>query len=224
MKSEKLDHLLEHLFLLLEDNAKEAPNGREVRCDHSALSDYVEFTPNSDESRFINVEGESYVLTDLGEERAESLIRRNRLTERLLTDLLQVSGEEMESQACKFEHVISPEVEDSICTLLGHPTYCPHGRKIPRGECCKGFKTDIQQVVVPLDRIKVGSTSKIIFTTPAYHERYERLTLLGVEPGASITLYKKIPSFVIKVDETEVALDQEVAREIFVRPSNGKNL
>ena len=70
----------------------------------------------------------------------------------------------------------------------------------------------------------MGSTSKIIFTTPAYHERYERLTLLGVEPGASITLYKKIPSFVIKVDETEVALDQEVAREIFVRPSNGKKL
>ena len=67
-----------------------------------------------------------------------------------------------------------------------------------------------------------GTTSKIMFTTPAYHERYERLTLLGVEPGAEIKLNQKIPSFVVKVDQTEVALDRDVAQEIFVRPSNGK--
>ena len=46
--------------------------------------------------------------------------------------------------------------------------------------------------------------------------------LLGVEPGAEIKLYQKLPAFVVKVNQTEVALDKDVAQEIFVRPSNGK--
>lgn len=223
MKKEKLDHLLEHVYLLLEegDNGSGEKNG--VRCDHASLNGYAEFLPDAEESKLLVVNGETMELTKTGVQKAESLIRRHRLTERLLKDLLQISEEEMEAQACKFEHVLSPEVEDSICTLLGHPTFCPHGRKIPRGECCKGFKTELSPVVVPLHRLEVGKTSKIIFTTPAYHKRYERLTLLGVEPGAIISLYQKYPSFVIKVDETEIALDGEVAREIFVRPFNGKS-
>ncbi len=222
MRPEKLDHLLEHVYLLLEENEETSEYENGVRCDHASLNGYAEQLPSAEASKFLNVTGETFELTELGEKKAESLVRRHRLTERLLSDLLQISEDEMESQACKFEHVLSPEVEDSICTFLGHPTYCPHGRKIPRGECCKGFKTEIRQVVVPLDRVEVGTTSKIMFTTPAYHERYERLTLLGVEPGAEIKLYQKIPSFVVKVDQTEVALDKEVAQEIFVRPSNGK--
>jgi len=223
MKPEKLDHLLEHVYLLLEEGDNGSIEKNRVRCDHASLNGYAEILPDAEESKLVSVSGETMALTDTGIKRAESLVRRHRLTERLLKDLLQVSEVEMEAQACKFEQVLSPEVEDSICTLLGHPTFCPHGRKIPRGECCKGFKTELSPVVVPLNRLKVGRSSKIIFTTPSYHERYERLTLLGVEPGAVITLYQKLPSFVIKVDETEIALDTEVAREIFVRPFNGKS-
>jgi len=223
MKSEKLDHLLEHVYLLLEDKENGSGEKSGVRCDHASLNGYAEFLPHAEESKLVSVSGETLVLTDSGIKKAESLIRRHRLAERLLKDLLQVSEVEMEAQACKFEQVLSPEVEDSICTLLGHPTYCPHGRKIPRGECCVGFKTELSPVVVPLNRLEVGKSSKIIFTTPSYHERYEKLTLFGVEPGAVITLYQKLPSYVIKVDETEIALDTEVAREIFVRPFNGKS-
>jgi putative ABC transport system ATP-binding protein len=76
-------------------------------------------------------------FTLAGEERARNVIRRHRLAERLFMDVLSIRDEvEIESSACKFEHILSPDVTDRICTLLGHPLECPHGSPIPQGECC----------------------------------------------------------------------------------------
>ena len=76
-------------------------------------------------------------LTPHGRERAASIIRRHRLAERLFTDSLAMDSEsEIEQQACKFEHILSPEATDKICTFLGHPRTCPHGAPIPPGPCC----------------------------------------------------------------------------------------
>jgi Mn-dependent DtxR family transcriptional regulator len=73
----------------------------------------------------------------LGQQRAADVIRRHRLAERLFTQTLKVQNEEeIEQQACKFEHILSPEVTDKICSFLGHPESCPHGSPIPAGECC----------------------------------------------------------------------------------------
>jgi ABC-type glutathione transport system ATPase component len=76
-------------------------------------------------------------LTPRGRERAGSIIRRHRLAERLFTDSLAMDSEsEIEQQACKFEHILSPEATDKICAFLGHPPTCPHGAPIPPGPCC----------------------------------------------------------------------------------------
>jgi putative ABC transport system ATP-binding protein len=76
-------------------------------------------------------------FTARGRERAASIIRRHRLAERLFTDSLAMDSEtEIEQQACKFEHILSPEATDKICTFLGHPRTCPHGAPIPPGPCC----------------------------------------------------------------------------------------
>jgi putative ABC transport system ATP-binding protein len=76
-------------------------------------------------------------LTPRGRERAGSIIRRHRLAERLFTDSLAMDSEsEIEQQACKFEHILSPEATDKICAFLGHPKTCPHGAPIPPGVCC----------------------------------------------------------------------------------------
>ena len=77
-------------------------------------------------------------FTEKGRIRAENVIRRHRLAERLFIQTFQVSDEqEVEEQACKFEHILSAEATDRICTFLGHPLTCPHGSPIPRGECCR---------------------------------------------------------------------------------------
>jgi len=76
-------------------------------------------------------------FTPRGEQRAANVMRRHRLAERLFTETLHIESEsEIEEQACKFEHILSFEATDKICTFLGHPKTCPHGSPIPPGCCC----------------------------------------------------------------------------------------
>jgi len=83
-------------------------------------------------------------LTARGRQRAADIIRRHRLAERLFTDSLALESEsEIEQQACKFEHILSPEATEKICKFLGHPRTCPHGAPIPVGQCC-GAQTGTQ--------------------------------------------------------------------------------
>jgi putative ABC transport system ATP-binding protein len=83
-------------------------------------------------------------LTPRGREKAGSIIRRHRLAERLFTDSLAMDSEtEIEQQACKFEHILSPGATDKICSFLGHPKTCPHGAPIPPGPCCSGVRLDV---------------------------------------------------------------------------------
>ena len=77
------------------------------------------------------------IFTEKGRRRAEDVIRRHRLAEVLFTHTFQVEDEkEIAEQACRFEHILSPEATDRICTFLGHPRTCPHGSLIPAGPCC----------------------------------------------------------------------------------------
>ena len=69
----------------------------------------------------------------------------------------------MESSACDFEHILSPEVTDSICTLLGHPTVCPHDRPVPEGPCCARLARDVGPVVRRLSDVTVGESVRIVF-------------------------------------------------------------
>jgi putative ABC transport system ATP-binding protein len=76
-------------------------------------------------------------FTERGRQRAADIIRRHRLAERLFMETLHMQDEmEIEQQACKFEHILSPEATEKICSFLGHPKTCPHGSPIPPGACC----------------------------------------------------------------------------------------
>jgi len=98
-------------------------------------------------------------LTPRGWERAGSIIRRHRLAERLFTDSLAMDSEsEIEQQACKFEHILSPEATDKICTFLGHPRTCPHGAPIPPGPCC-GRTGDYARLMNKLEGVQSGGPS-----------------------------------------------------------------
>jgi putative ABC transport system ATP-binding protein len=89
------------------------------------------------ESLFVNDGTAVVALTPRGRSKAGSIIRRHRLAERLFTDSLAMDSEsEIEQQACKFEHILSPGATDKICAFLGHPRTCPHGAPIPPGPCC----------------------------------------------------------------------------------------
>ena len=166
----------------------------------------------------LRLDGVAVSLTPAGEARARDVVRRHRLTERLFKDLLAVSESTMEAQACELEHILSPEATESVCTLLGHPPTCPHGRPIPPGSCCATFQKTLRPLVTGLRHFELGATGRIVFIAPRFHDRMDRLASLGVIPGCELRLHQRSPSYVIEIGETTIALDPEIAGEIFVKP------
>jgi putative ABC transport system ATP-binding protein len=81
-------------------------------------------------------------LTEAGSRRARDVVRRHRLAERLFTDTFAIDEAEVHQQACRFEHIITPELDQRICSFLGHPKTCPHGNPIPPGVCCNSGVKD----------------------------------------------------------------------------------
>ena len=81
--------------------------------------------------------GSEVHLTETGSRRARDVVRRHRLAERLFTDTFAIEDAEADVQACRFEHIITPELDQRICSFLGHPKTCPHGNPIPPGVCCE---------------------------------------------------------------------------------------
>ena len=165
----------------------------------------------------VEASGEDVRLTPRGEERARGIIRRHRLAEVLLHNLFELDNLQLESSACQFEHILSEPVTESVCTFLGHPPTCPHGRPIPRGECCDRIRTEIQPLVTRLSDASLGTPVRIVFITPKSRKRLEKLSALGIVPGSRLRLLQRNPSFVIQIGQTTVAVDRDITDEIYVK-------
>ena len=169
------------------------------------------------DEKYITLEKDNIKFTDKGYIKAKDLVRRQRLAERLLMDVLELSRHEVDSSACAFEHILSKEVEESICTLLGHPKECPHGLVMPAGECCEKAHGLIESIVIPLTRLNIGEAGKIVYVLTKNHPQLHRLMSFGIVPGARILLHQKSPSVIIQVEETQVVLEEEIAKEIYIK-------
>jgi DtxR family Mn-dependent transcriptional regulator len=156
-------------------------------------------------------------FTEPGRHRARELIRRHRLAERLFHDVLDVSQREMESSACKLEHILSHQATNSVCILLGHPTTCPHDRPIPRGECCRQGLADVRPLAIRASQLRKGEEAMVAYIGTREESRMEKLAILGILPGSRIRLEQRRPSYILRVDETQLGLDDAIVEEIFVR-------
>jgi len=166
----------------------------------------------------ILIEGENIRLTPKGQREFLNLIRRHRLAERLLFDILKMSDEEgTEEIVCKMEHIISDDFTDAICTLLGHPTTCPHGRPIPPGRCCELRKERVKPLVSNLTQMKPGEKGDIAFISTIDHEKMDRLAGMGLIPGVEIRVHQLHPAVVILFDETTLSMDDDYAKIVYVR-------
>lgn len=161
------------------------------------------------------------VLTPEGRVIAEDVTRRHRLTEVMLSSFLGLDKERASEISCIVEHDIRPEMVDSVCTLLGHPSTCPHGSPIPPGPCCKAGRTTVESTVVPLTRLHPGESGRIIYIKPRDHSRLHRLTSLGITPGVIVQMHRRHPAFCIRYEETDLAINADVAEDIHVSRLNG---
>ena len=136
--------------------------------------------------------------------------------EMLVSSILKLKNSAMEEVACKVEHRLEPEVEESICTLLGHPEVCPDGKPIPKGRCCEKKLSVINQIVTSLGELKPSESGKITYIKPGSQSNLHQLISFGLQPGVVVTVHRTNPAFCIKFENTELALDQKIAKNIFV--------
>jgi DtxR family Mn-dependent transcriptional regulator len=214
--TEELEEILEEIWTTLETRGEAPAAGARVPPE-AAPPERMEKLVAEGLAR--SRDGEVF-LTEEGFQRARNVIRSHRLAERLLHDVLNLHNEEMERSACRYEHMLGTEAADSICILLGHPRTCPHGKPIPPGECCECCETVLRPLVVPLTELEPGETAKVAYIGTRDNARVSYLTSLGIMTGRPIQLVQRRPSYVVKIDESTVAFDDAIAREIFVRPAH----
>jgi DtxR family Mn-dependent transcriptional regulator len=166
--------------------------------------------------QLVELSGQQVELTPEGERRAAAIIRRHRLAEYLLVTALGMTPEQTERLACAFEHNVSPEVTDSICTLLGHPRQCPHGKPIPPGPDCVAEAQRPNYTLVPLTEVGSGGAARVSHLRTRDHDRLHQLLSMGISPGTELRVHQRTPVFVVQVGESEFAMDHDVARDIFV--------
>lgn len=169
-----------------------------------------------EEAGLVLRKGNELELTEVGRVEAEDVLRRHRLTEALLFTVLGLSAQRASEIGCMLEHDLRPEMVPSVCTLLGHPLHCPHGDPIPSGACCKEGRTTVEAQVVPLTALAPGDRGRIVYIRPRDHGRLHRLTSLGLSPGVELVLHRRRPAFCLRYEETELALDRQVAEDILV--------
>jgi len=207
-KMEKDEHI-ERLYYMKEegtdliDALKNAMNSNfdAAIVDELSVDDMVKLTD----------EGEKIRLTEKGEVYARQLIRAHRLAERLLYDVI---GGDFESGACEFEHTVTPELVDSICTLLGHPKLCPHGLPIPEGRCCKTYSRTAQSSVIPLAELKVGQSARVAYINSKSDQQLHKMDNLRIRPGVVLTLHQKYPAYVVECEGSNIAMDEEIVASI----------
>ncbi|MBF0360273.1 MAG: metal-dependent transcriptional regulator [Oligoflexia bacterium] len=213
MKRHDIEECLEIIWHLLERHGEANISGF---AQHDLGTFGVEVIRDLEKLEYITVNNEIIKMTAKGNSHARQVVRSHRLAERLLTDVLGMKLDEIESKACEFEHVLIPEIVDSICTLLGHPKLCPHGIKIPEGDCCKNHQDSIHSAVMSLAEGEIDETYKVAYINTNSDSRLQKLLNFQILPNSSIKILQRYPTFVIQGRNTQLALDKDIMKEIYV--------
>ena len=141
-------------------------------------------------------------FTQSGSRHAESIVRRHRLIERFLTDVLGVPWDEVHEEAERLEHAMSPVLEERMRVAIGDAKTCPHGHPIEAGQRLAG---------VPLSDVELGASVRILRFENEAEELLHYLKRSGLEPGLEGTLAQR--------DEQEVVVEAPDGRRCAVSGS-----
>jgi DtxR family transcriptional regulator, Mn-dependent transcriptional regulator len=157
-------------------------------------------------------------LTPEGQQLAESVYRRHTLAERLMTDVLGLDWAQAHREAHRFEHVITPLIEERLAELLKHPQTCPHGNPIP------GVRVALVEESVPLSTVAEGTTVEVARISEEAERDMQLLGYLGthgVKPGIWVLVAQVAPwlgTIMLRREDDEFPIGLQVATKIHVRP------
>ena len=183
------------------------------RLGHSAPSVSETVRRLRDEG-YVEITGREITLTPKGSHAAEGVVRKHRLAERLLVDIIGMEWHKSHMEATRWEHVISDEVEQRLITLLGNPATCPHGNPIP------GSGADAPNLV-RLSTAGVGDSVRLERVTEQVEFDTPSLTYLGEHgftPGKVATVSSRSAEgdLTLDLDGVELKINGNLAQLLFV--------
>ena len=161
--------------------------------------------------------GRRIAMTEQGVEVAKGVVRKHRLAERLLVDIIGLPWDKAHIEAGRWEHVISDDVEARLVELLGNPGTCPHGNPIPGSG-------DALATQRPLAEATAGERVRLVRVTESVEHDADALTYLGTHgltPGTTATIGSRAPdgTLTLVVDGGAVALGPAMTERMFVAPA-----
>ena len=165
-------------------------------------------------------------LTEAGNQAAEAVLRRHRLTERFLVDMLGMQWHQVHEEACRLEHFISGAVEARVITTLNNPTTCPHGNPIP-GSVANARSYLKDKGAIRLSSVGVGEVVAILCISEVVEDEEGLILYLhekGLTPGTQLTVLgeddgggnEQDESFRVQVDGREVCISKASSAKIWV--------
>ena len=204
MEKSEIEHYLKDIWV------REFENEEKLLVDDFD-SDDIELLAKKD---YLTIDDGFVHLSLTGERLGRSLVRKHRIAEKVVADLFLADMNEMEELADQIEHVMSEEVEENICRILGNPENCPHNNPIPKGNSSKGLNKEYSVALVSCHSGESGEVSHIK-TEDA--RKLRKIMNLGLIPGSKICLIQKFPNYVFQLGNTQLAVDKELASEIFIK-------
>ena len=168
---------------------------------------------------YVSVNGRDIQLTEQGRAIAEALVRRHRLAERMLTDILGIPWHLCHEQAEDWEKVMTPEVEDAILSKLEGPATCPHGNPIPGTESGIAW-SDLEPLadMKPGDR---GRLTRLLEDVELDHDVLKYLEDHKLMPGVDLELIERAPdgTLTLSLGDDRVSLGSALADNLWVLPA-----
>src|ERR1700694_2693844 len=171
---------------------------------------------------YIEMDNKRHVtLTEIGNQAAEAVLRRHRLTERFLVDMLGMQWHQVHEEACRLEHFISGAVEARVIASLNNPTTCPHGNPIP-GSVPNARNYLKDRNAVRLSSLSIGGVATILCISEVVEDEEALILYLhekGLTPGTQLTVLgqkgegadEQAESFNVLVERQEVWISKASA-------------
>jgi DtxR family Mn-dependent transcriptional regulator len=208
-----LEEYLEAIWELEEEGAQVIQARLAEHLGHSAPS-VSEMVRRLRADGYVAAKGRILTLTETGRQRAESVVRKHRIAERFLTDIVGLPWHKTHIEACRWEHVISDEVEERLVALLSNPATCPHGNPIPGAG---GPERDLHA----LAETQPGDKVRLERVTEQVEVDLDALIYLdshGFIPGVAAEVRSRAPDGTLTLDmgDGTIALGPTLARQLYV--------
>ena len=216
MPTSVVEDYLEQIYVM-QQNGQRVIGARLAERMHTAVPTVTETIKRMTREGLVSQDTRKEVrLTDSGRKEAEDLMRRHALSERLLTDILGLSWVDAHAEAHKFEHILSPKVEERLIALLGNPNTCPHGNPIPGMggvSPTRGRALTALHEPGPYRIVRISEDAENDVDMMAYIEQR------GLKPGAELALIEREPfdgPVVVEIAGDRLPIGPRVADVIFV--------